>query len=178
VRNVDNEFNFKNVPASNLSVAREIENMSHTKFGSHYDINSQLADISMKVEKSVEVNIQLQEKITQLGMLVSELAMDVKRISESLEQAEGRAVALEPREPIGEETELGLPAVPALPSMDFGEEEQAAAPRERATGLTDEIRKLTEENIELVRTLKGIDAKLGKTGRFDRIKKALESAGA
>jgi hypothetical protein len=104
--------------------------------------------------------------------------MDVKKISESLEQAEGRAVALEPKEPIGEETELGLPAVSQLPQMDFGEEEQAAAPKMKAEGLTDEIRKLTEENIELVRTLKDIDTKLGKSERFDRIKKALKSAGA
>lgn len=168
---------FQKVPASNLGVAEEIEKLSRTKLGSHYDIHDQLADISEKVEKAIQVNIQLQERITRLGEAIAELASDVKQMAEGREQ-----VPEEPaiEEPIQEETELGLPALPPSPFETGGDIEEEIPEEEPERGpsrLAEEIKGLTEQNIELVKTLRAIDAKLDKSDVSDRIRKALEKTG-
>lgn len=166
MRKVD-ETNFGNVPASNLGVADEIENLSKTKLGSHYDINDKLEDISDKVEKAIEVNIELQDKITRLGQAIAVLGSEIKQLAS--------AGKLEPQSMPKRKNDIRLPAIPPSP-LDLGEFEKGI-PQQATNQLAGQIKLLAEQNIELVNALKSIDTKLSKGDTNERIRKALERTG-
>lgn len=163
-----NNQQFGNVPVSRFgSVADELEEINKTNFGSRYDMKDQLQDISEKVEKTIEVNIQLQQKITKLGQAIAELAKEIRagKIQEPEHQ---------------EEQKPGMPAgVPPPPMLDFEEEEETEKiSSENSRNMVKQLKLLTDQNMELVNSLKNIDEKLNKGSSKDRIEKALRKAGA
>jgi len=165
---VGDVFGEETVSVSPLKVSREIEQISKTRLGSHYDINDELRDISLKVEKSVQVNIQLQEKITELGEAIANLARDVKSI------AEASGVPTEPQErmPAMSKEEFELPPVPEMPKL---EEMPELEERPSNSGkMASQLGELTKQNLELVKTLKEINQKLEQGSTKERLRKALE----
>lgn len=160
-----NNPQFGNVPASRFgNLAEEIEDISKTKFGSHYDMKDQIEDISEKVEKMIEVNVQLQQNIIKLGEAIAELARDIKQGNVQAPVVQQAPVSNTPR------------GIPPPPNLSFEEESEPEQPSN--TKFVDQLKMLTDQNMELLNELKSIDQKLDKGSGKDKIEKALRKAGA
>ena len=163
-----NNQQFGNVPASRFkNLAEEIEDISKTKFGSHYDMKDHLEDISEKVEKVIEVNVQLQQKITKLGEAIAELANEIRESKGEIAEPVQAPASSMPR------------GIPPPPSLSFEEEDEEPMPEPGSGGrLVEQLKVLTDQNMELLKSLKNIDERLDKGSSKDRIAKALKKAGA
>ena len=141
-----NNQEINKIPASGFkNLADEIDEISKTKLGSHYDTQNYLEDISEKVEKVIEVNVQLQQKITKLGESITELAREIKsgktKIPEGVQENHQKQIM-----PQG---------VPPVPKLTFSEEKK---PEKETTGknFIEQLKILTGQNMEVINSLKKI----------------------
>jgi len=152
---------FGNIPASRFG-GNPAEAM-HPQ----YDIRGQIEQLSQKIEKVIEVNIMLQQKITKLGEAIAELAGEIKSKNEEINLPE-------PME--------GVPSphgIPPAPIFEFEEATEEKHEKSHASGdAVKQMMRLTEQNMELINAINDIKGKLGKESSKDKIAKALQRSGA
>lgn len=150
-----------NVPASRFG-----GNPSGATYPQH-DINAQIEQLSQKIEKVIEVNITLQQKIVQLSEAISGIAREMHAKNEEISLPE-------PME--------GVPSphgIPPAPVFNFDEEKEER--EEKHSSSTDAVRQmklLAEQNMELIGAIREIKNKMGKESNREKFEKALHKAGA
>lgn len=145
------------LPASAL---RKFESVEKAEISTLEALQKDIKELAQKIDRSVEVNVNLQTRIVDLMTKLTEIIESLKDVIAILkgpvklenvptieEQKEAMAVSMEPKEV---------------------EEEQ------KPTDLTLELKELLEQNKLLISTLKDLEADLKRSETKEAIKKALE----
>jgi hypothetical protein len=151
---------FGNIPASRFG-GNPAEAM-HPQ----YDVRGQIEQLSQKIEKVIEVNITLQQKITKLGEAIAELANEIKSKKEEIN--------------LPEQME-GMPSPHGIPPAPVFEFEETEEKNERSNAPGDAVRQmklLTEQNMQLIGAINDIKEKMGRESSKEKIAKALQRSGA
>ena len=125
-----------------------------------------VTSISNSVEKLVQVNKDLQTKISDLMVKVTVLTGEVKDMVDMM-----RASGFKPPEEVMPKMP-GLPEVSETPDLGFPEEEETKP----KTRITSDIKLLAEQNVELTKTLRALEEQLKKESTKEAIKRALEKS--
>jgi hypothetical protein len=157
---VMNGQQFGNIPASRFE-----GNPAEAVYPQH-DIKGQIEALSQKIERVIEVNVMLQQKITKLGEAIAELAGEIRQNKDEMQMPE-------PME--GVPTPHGIPPAPIF---EFDEEKETAEAPRQASDAVHQMRLLTEQNVELITAIRDIKEKIGKESSRDKLTKALHRAGA
>ncbi|MDD5182242.1 MAG: hypothetical protein PHC66_03670 [Candidatus Nanoarchaeia archaeon] len=152
---------FGNIPASRFG------NAANEAMYPQHDIKAQIEGLSQKIEKVIEINIMLQQKITKLGEAITELAGELHSRKEEISLPE-------PME--------GVPSphgIPPAPVFEFEESEERAAEKPHAAGdVVKQMQLLTDQNMALIDEIRSVKEKIGKESGKEKIARALHRAGA
>ena len=156
---VMNGQQFGNIPASRFG------NAPNEAMYPQHDMGRQIEVLSQKIERVIEINIMLQQKITKLGEAIAELASEIRQKREEIQLPE-------PMEGVP-----GPHGIPPAPVFDFVEEKEETKPH-AAGDVVQQMKLLTDQNMELIGAIRDIKEKMGKESSKEKIAKALHRAGA
>ena len=161
-------------------------------------------ELSSKLDKVIDINIRLQERVTELSMGVIGLAKTVKGLTEVLVDKEHSGKSTRPRlpplrpgikpiHPVGkkEAEQYNMPNLPRVPELQtptiseevdedivFPEsesmEERARRSAERTKEISEDLKNLLTENQELIGTLRDLKNSLKKKSTKKEIHKIFE----
>jgi chaperonin cofactor prefoldin len=123
------------------------------------NLEKRIEGLTEKVEMSIQTNVDLQEKVAELMLHLTDLVENIQKMVEL-----GGPVMQ------GMSPELQLPEVSEMPDM-------SEIPEPEPKDLSGQLKALANQNRELTKTLKSLEGQLVKGSTRDAIKKALEKAG-
>lgn len=146
------EHKKENLPVSTLKSFQAVEKAQ---------INV-LEELSKKIDRSIDVNIELQAKIANMMAQISELANSFKEIARFL-----RGTRPEETPSLEEQKEVMSPSIEPIGLL------RPTAPK---IDVASQLRELVNQNRELTETLRSLETELKKTSTKEAIKKALEKS--
>ncbi len=139
------------VPASTLrKIRKDIEEIGGQRLVLN-KLEKSVEKLTEKVELSIKTNIDLQEKVTELMLHITELVENMQKMTEFMG--------------------LGMVPIQQMPP-----EEELQKPQKK--DISEQLRLLAEQNRELTQTLRSLEEQLKKGETKEAIRKALEKVKA
>ena len=157
------EHKKETLPVSSLKTfQKSFETVEKKEINAMEKLQSRIKELYQKVDRSVDVNVNLQTKITDLMTRLTEIVESFQEIAKFL-----RGSAPPPKIPtIEEQKEIMSPSIEPI---------EVAKPVSRPD-LTSQLRELVEQNRALTETLRGLETELKRSSTKEAIKKALEKS--